>query len=454
MYKGLRRRSTWAMVFGLAAASGAVLSAQDGYGGPSILSRSQGIMNRPSLTPLRFRISGNFNGLYNNGVGVGTPIGTGDTAGFSGGISAHFIRSTRSSQTTFGYTGGYTYLRGVSAGAGRAPQGMNQHLAINHEHRLSRRWTFFTGHSAGMQNHVLESRRVSQNDGAFQNLFSEPYNSYFEPIDSRMVFYSSGAGLHFQKSRRLTMSFDGGLFGARRSNVTLASARGEQAQGEINYQVSRTQTVGLVYSFHHTLFLRQYGESYVHTPLLSYTRMLSPSWNLYLKGGQYRVEADRLRSVAVDPFIAALVGQAFTIEAVHTVATGVALGAGINGRIKRNQGITISFDRAVNTGNGITLTARSTTGAANYQYLGLRNVSFGLGARWGRLDPILASHVRSPLISYGGQSALTYRLNSFMFATTSINSQRVRYTTTNFSRTIWTATAGISVSPGELPLKW
>ena len=445
------------LALGLAGAGlgSGVLSAQNTYGGPNVLSRTAGIMGRPAgLAPLRFRFFGNLSGLYNTGLTTGVTDATGQiaqasTQGFSAGGGAYAINSTRATQTTFGYTGAYSYTRGISQFSG-----VNQHMVVNHERRLSRRWNFFTGHSVGTQSNILEARRVSQRDGAFQNIFNEPYYSYFEPVDSKLAFFSSGAGFQFQKSRRVSISFDGGVFAVRRSGNSLASGRGEQAQAEFSYQISRTQTIGAVYNFNHFYYLRQFGESFVQTPMLTYNRLLNRSWSVFLRGGRYRVESDRLRTVAVDPFIAALVGQSFTVEAFHDVTYGTAFGAGVNGRFNQRHGITVSVDRSVNAGNGLTLTAQSTTFGSHYQFSGRRNFSFGFGAVWAQLEPILDSQTRANFTSYGGEGGMSYRLNSYLYATASLNSQKVRYVGTTFDRNRWTASVGISASPGELPLKW
>ena len=455
MHIGLNRPPRWAglLVLGLSGA-GSALVAQEGYGGPNVLSRSVGIMGRPAgLAPLRFRFFGNLSGLYNTGLTSPVTDATGrialaSTSGFSAGGGAYAVNSTRTSQTTFGYTGAYTYTHGISQFSG-----VNQHLVLNHERRLSRRWGFFTGHSGGTQSNVLEARRVSQRDGAFQNLFSEPYYTYFEPVDSRMQFFSSGAGFHFQKSRRVSISFDGGIFAVHRSD-SLAGARGEQAQAEVSFQISRSQTVGAVYNFNHFHYLKQFGESFVQTPMLNYSRRLNRSWNMYVRGGQYRVESDRLRTVAVDPYVAALVGQSFTVEAFHGISYGTAFGAGVNGQWSQRHGVTVSYDRSINAGNGLTLTAQSETFGGHYQFGGRRNLSYGFGVVWARLEPLLEGQTKATFTSYGGEAGLSYRLNSYLYATASLNSQRVSYVGTEFNRNRWTASVGISASPGELPLKW
>jgi hypothetical protein len=451
----LRRRSGLAgALLCLAALGGSSLQGQTNYGGPNVLSRASSIMGRPAgLAPLRVRFFGSLSGVYNSGltspvIGSTGNVGPASTSGFSAGGGIYSISNTRYSQTTIGYNGTYSYTHGISQFSG-----VNQHLAINYERMLSRRWSFFTGHSAGTQTNVLEARRVSQRDTAFQNLFGDPYYTYFEPVDAKLAFYSSGAGFHFQKSRRLSISFDGGVFAVRR-NGSLADSQGEQAQAEASYQFSRNQSIGVVFGFSHFSFNKQFGESYNLTPMLSYSRRLNRSWSMYVRGGQYRVEADRLRTVPLDPFIAFLTGRTTTVEAFHGVSKGTAFAAGINGQWTQRHGLTVSVDRSISGGNGLTLTAQSETAGAHYQFSGRKNYSFGFGYVFARLQPLLTSQVNANYTSHGGEAGFSYRLNSYLFLTSALNSQRVGYVSTPFGRNRWTASIGIAASPGELPLKW
>jgi hypothetical protein len=149
-----------------------------------------------------------------------------------------------------------------------------------------------------------------------------------------------------------------------------------------------------------------------------------------------------------------LTGQTTTVEAFHGVNRGTAFAAGVNGQWKQRHNLTLSFDRSVNAGNGLTLTAQSQTGGAHYQFGGSRNYTFGFGAVYARLQPLLTSQTNADFTSYGGEAGFTYRLTSYLYLTSSLNSQRARYIGTEFNRNRWTASVGIAASPGELPLRW
>jgi len=83
------------------------------------------------------------------------------------------------------------YAGTYSAGAYR---GLNQDGSLMCERQLTRRWGFFTGHSAGSQSTILGLSRPTTQRNFFEPAFS-PSN---EALDARLRAISSGAGFYFQ----------------------------------------------------------------------------------------------------------------------------------------------------------------------------------------------------------------------------------------------------------------
>ena len=187
-----------------------------------------------------------FNSLHNNPRPV-TPgaVGPLSAAGAhtlfgGGGLTLHRIDARSSLSLSYQATYSKAYSR-----ESNAYQGANQNLNLNYERQLSRRWGFYTGHTAGTQSSILGLVRAT----SARNLFDQAYSASNEALDARLHFLNSGAGVYFQKNSRLTFSMDGGTFIVSRSSQALASSRGERAQGEIAYRTSRSQSVGVMYSF-------------------------------------------------------------------------------------------------------------------------------------------------------------------------------------------------------------
>lgn len=457
---GGRRFSPAAAVAAMALTVGVVeptrLAAQSGYGGPNILSRSAGYQGRGAgPQPLKLRASLNSNFFRTDGAlgfDSGGRLVNGASDGLSGGFSLYGVRVQRRSQTTFGYSGAYNYVRNLGA-----LSGVDQTLVLQHEQQLTRRWGFYTGHHAGTQASVLRARTVGQLN-QFRSNFDEAYVNYYEPVDTHLKFINSNAGFYYQKSSRLAFSMDGGLFTVRRRGTGLASANGERAQGEASYRLGPKSNISVLYNYNHFFFLNSFGESFMHGMQLSYGRRIDRIWSIYLRGGPYRVESERLRSVRVDPFVAQLIGQATTIEAFHAISNGVSAGGGLTGQGRRH-GVNFVYDRSVNPGNGLTLTAMGQSATAYYNYQGLRKASLGGGFFYSALTPLLTGVVESGRNSgdfgaIGGGGGFAYRLSGPLHLMGNVEVARVRYSSTSFNTTRRTASIGVAFSPGELPLRW
>ncbi|MCC6536584.1 MAG: hypothetical protein IT162_03480 [Bryobacterales bacterium] len=439
------------------------LYGQSGYGGPNILSRSSNYIGRgQSVGPIKLRYQLNANYFHSNGlIGVSDSNTQSFTAGAMNGVSIGGglwgTKVSRRSQTTFGYHGMYAHSKSFSA-----INGSDQQMTLQHERTLTRRWGLYTGHSAGAQSTVLRSRTLIAQD-QFRSPFDQTYVNYNEPLDSKLYYLNSNAGLFYQASQRMVVSMDGGLFTVRRVNGPLASVRGERAQGEISYRLNARSSVSLFYNYNHFFFLRSFGESYVHTFQASYARRFSRTWAGYVRGGMFRAESERLRSVAVDPFIASLTGQVATIEAFHGIQRGVTAGAGLTAT-GRHHGLTISYDRSVNPGNGLSLTALGQTFTSYYNYTARRNLTAGGGFFSSQLTPLLQGLDNSTVVggrvrqgqfrSYGVGGGLAYRITSVLFATLNTEVMRLQYNANAFNATGRTLSIGLAYSPGETPLRW
>ena len=421
------------------------------YSGPNILSRwsRQAGAGQPAANRLSayLHASGAYLGGLTGPVSLEDSRGSssGDnsfTTLFGGGLN--LTHTGKRNLITLNYLGNYSRSYSVSNGY----NGVNQNVNLNFEHQLSRRWGFYTGHTAGTQSNILAvSRGFTQS-----NLFDQTYSAAVEALDARLKFFNSGAGFYFQKSSRIAMSFDGGVFSVSRNAVALASSRGERAQGEFSYRLDRRQSIGSYYSYSHFYYPRGFGESFVHSVMLSYTRRLNRSWNLQASGGPYIAQSERTQQIAVDPYIASLTGQTTTLTAFRGTSRGVGVNASLNGLFRR-QSVFTSYRRAIDPGNGITLTSLSDFVNFHYSYQTTRNFSTGVGVYYTQLTPVLEGAERSSQFrSQGGSLNMSYRLHSMVYLTGNVGAQNVKYGGLGFSRLRKVAVIGLAFSPGDLPL--
>jgi hypothetical protein len=360
-----------------------------------------------------------------------------------GGLNVNRIDSR--SAFSLGYQASYSRAFAKNA---NAYQGLNQDLNLNYERQLTRRWGFYTGHSGGTQTSLLGLARPTQQ----RNFFDQSYSAANEALDARLQYFNSGAGVFFQANQRMSFSMDGGYFAVTRTSRALASSRGERAQGEFSYRISRNQSLGAVYSFSHFYYPRGFGETYTHSVMLAMTRMLNRRWTMQLAVGPYRTESERLTSIKVDPFIAALTGQTSAIAVFHGVNQGLGASVSVGTNLRRHSLLT-SYRRGIDPGNGITLTSVNDFGQASWGYQAGRNWSVGASVFVSRLNPLLESATGSANFrSSGSNMNFSYRLTDLVHLTSTFSLQSIYYDKIDVNQVRKALSIGLAFSPGEFSL--
>jgi hypothetical protein len=454
-----------ATIFFLTAATLTAQSPGSGsYAGPSVLSRwsrmgtpaaNRGPMVKAYLTTSYSYLDGLIGPItdFNNpfltnpetapAQAVRIPDSGVHNAFVGGGLNVNRVDSR--SALTLGYQASYAK---VFSSTSDAYKGFNQDLNLNYERQLTRRWGFYTGHSAGTQTTILSLARPTQQ----RNFFDQSYSAANEALDARLNFFNSGAGAYFQANQRLSFSMDGGYFAVTRTSRALASSRGERAQGELSYRLSRNQSIGAVYSFSHFYYPRGFGETYTHSVMLAMTRMLNRRWTLQLAVGPYRTESERLTSIKVDPFIAALTGQTSAIAVFHGVNNGIGASVSLGTNFRRHS-FHASYRRGVDPGNGITLTSVNDYAQGAWGYQGGRNWSLGGSVFMSRLNPLLeAAGGAANFRSNGGFMNFSYRLTNLMHLTSSFGLHSIYYDLIDVNQIRRSLTVGLAFSPGEFSL--
>ena len=141
-----------------------------------------------------------------------------------------------------------------------------------------------------------------------------------------------------------------------------------------------------------------------------------------------------------------------TLTAFRGTSRGVGVNASLNGLFRR-QSVFTSYRRAIDPGNGITLTSLSDFVNFHYSYQTTRNFSTGVGVYYTQLTPVLEGAERSSQFrSQGGSLNMSYRLHSMVYLTGNVGAQNVKYGGLGFSRLRKVAVIGLAFSPGDLPL--
>jgi len=417
---------------------------QPEYAGPAISSRGVGSIFRQPWRPLRFRPFLAINGSYDSGItGVlltadGQPpddssIGGDITAGITG------YQTWKRTLLSLAYSGSYQhYARHTYY------NGSEQSLALTLARQATRRVTFTMREAAG-----IYSRRFGFFDGygyldpAFTNV---PRDELF---DGRTMYLNTLGDLTYQKSARLSFNIAGDGFLVRRRSGALFGVTGYRARADVAYRVSRFSTTGVAYDYSHFEFTKAFGGSDIQTVGLVQSMRLSRWWELSMRLGAARVETLGIARVAIDPVIAAILGQSYGVEAVYRINYMP------NGNIQLTRGfrrasLTLHYQHGVSPGNGLYLTSRMVTGGAGFSYSGLRNWAVSVSGDYSSYSS-LAQNIGNYESKAGGVHA-SRRLGAGLHLTTRAEIRDFAVAGTKFARTMYRLGVGFAYSPGDVPL--
>ena len=418
-----------------------------GFGGPSILSRSNGPSGRTGSNPVAFRpfagVSGNYSTNMNrqdNSSGTAT-LGYRDTLGVTGSVGLQGYKTNERTSTSVDLSLSYFWTK-VSA----VSRGLAESVNITHSRQLSRRVSWYLGASVQSNNRSIGFANSRYSPEPLPEL--TPQSD--EIFDSRITRGNFGTGVTFQKSARLSFSAQVGAFGAERSQKTLADSRGFMGQASMQYSLSRRQYVGASFAYGTFYFPGTYGETRYYSPQAFYGVNLNREWNLNFAAGIFQAHTDRLIRVQLDPFIAQLTGQSSVLEIYSGDNRGFSGEVSLNGNYRR-WGISLAGRRGLMPGNGIYLTSQMTQVNLNVSHTLGRSASFAVYARGAEMKALTQS-IRNGRY-YSGGTSFTYRLTDYLSFASSVGyfktqaaGQRIEYNRLG-------AMAGIYLAPGELPLQ-
>jgi hypothetical protein len=180
-----------------------------------------------------------------------------------------------------------------------------------------------------------------------------------------------------------------------------------------------------------------------------FTTSLGRRWTFSLYGGAYITQVQGLQQVALDPVIAALLGQGTAIQAFYKESvfpTGsVALRANF-----RTSNVTLSYSRSVTPGNGVYLTSRVESADLSYSYTGLRKWNFQVNGGYNTLNTV--GQGLEPYAQYAGGAGITYGLTRSLHVIARYDARQQSIDQYFYRRTSYRATLGLAYSPGDKPL--
>ncbi len=394
--------------------------------------------------PISFRPYFNLSALYSSGAEASVrPDGTlasSNLAGAEAAVGLYGYHGWKRTVVGVNYRGDFRrYNRGTSY------DGTNQLLSLGVTHKPSRKVTVSFRQGAGT---FSQNTGYMGTFGFFDPTFAQiPQN---ELLDTRTDYLSSMGDLTYMRTPRLSFNFGGTGFIVRRHVSAFYGVTGVSARADASYRVTRGSTLAADYFFSHFSYSKVFGAADMHSAGLNYSVRLSSRWELGLRAGVIRMEMLSSGAVAVDPLVAAIIGQSRVFRAFYGITTMGSYSVQLQRRFRRAS-LSARYDHGASPGNGVYLTSRQNTANASYSYTGLRRWSLTASAYYSDMQGI-------------GQEIGSYRTASGGFgASRSISSRNVFFTTRfdvrrylagpQFRRNSYYATVGVAYSPGDVPLR-
>jgi hypothetical protein len=276
---------------------------------------------------------------------------------------------------------------------------------------------------------------------------SLPYDDFLET----MTYYSTtSAGLIYSPNPRLSFSGGGGVSFVRRGFKGLPGVNAYSARGDVAYLMGRDHTIGIDYmytKFHLTRFLDN-GD--LHGIAFNYSTTLGRTWAFGARAGVFRVEVQRVQQVALDPFVAQILGEPRGLSIVHGVFYGIQGGVALSRSFRRFHQISFSASRSVRPAGTTYVTSRSDAVRTTYGYGGISRVSLSVGAGYTRSSSYTLRNRIGEM--YGTHAGVGFNIARGLNMHGGVAIRRTQLDTV--SRTSKSVGVGLSFSPGSIPVSF
>jgi hypothetical protein len=417
------------------------------YGGPAILSRGEApaAMNAAQIDFVPFL---SLLGIYDSGLSGVSVNSQGQLANAaSEGVELDFgisgVHSWKHTKISLNYGGAarqYTRATYYS--------GVDQTLMLGITQQFSRHVRLQLNESAGMFSQAYGLAGLAATVPFDPSTTYTPTTDFF---DNRTVYANTQALLTYQRTARLSFSFGGDGDLTRRRSSALYGVTGADANGDVQYRISRRSTIGANYMYTHFSYNGVFSSSDLHRLSATYGVQISRTWEFSGFGGVTRAETKFPQAVPVDPVIAALLG----ITQGYVVNYSLSYVPSYTGRLSKTfvRGVAyISGGHSMTPGNGLFLTSKMYTATAGYTYTGLRRWSFSLSAGYDR-----STSIGNILGEYADANAglqTSRQITHLVHMVAGITARKYQSGSfTGYNRVIWDARVGLSFSPRDIPLR-
>ncbi len=435
------------IVLACSLASSALAQLGGGYLGPAVLSSgASGVGNRSGqMVDLRFYAG--VNGVYDSSLepvavnSQGQLVTVGGAYGVEANIGLYGTHSWRTALLGVDY-------RGTFREYANFPQysGIDQYLTLGYTWQQSRRYIW----KAQLMGGIL--------DDALGGIGVEPVITTVNPsvltpstllFDSRSYYLQGGLDFTIQQTARTSFTIGGQGFDVWRQSSYLVGVEGYSARGTIEHRLNRNTSVGFSYQRQHFNFPKVFGQADIDTGELFIGSNLGRLWTYTIRAGVFHSEVSGLESVALNPVVAALLGQQTTVQAYYKENVFPSGSANLTRRFK-TAALTFFYSQSVVPGNGVYLTSKNQNGLAQYSYTGIRKLNLSVSGGYNSLSSL--GQGIQPYRTATAGAGLTYSLPLYLHLVARYDYRYQAIEDLAYKNNGYRVTLGLTYSPSKLPL--
>jgi hypothetical protein len=436
------------VVLGCWLASTALAQTGGGYLGPAVLSSgASGVGNR-SGQQVDLRFYAGVQGMYNSSIqpvavdSKGNLVTINGLEGVAANLGLYGTHAWRTAQLGVDYEGNFQAYNGNSA-----YDGINQSLVLGYTLQESRRLSFNGQLIGGILSNALSGIGILVPTPTItSNVVAIPTTLLF---DSRAYYVQGGLDVAYMLSPRTSFTFGGQGFEVWRQSQYLVGMEGYNARGTVEHKLNRNTSVGFTYQRQHFDFPKAFGQADIDTGELFIGTNLGARWQLTVRGGVFHAEVKGLQTVALNPVVAALLGQSSSTQAFYQSNFSPSGQVSLTRKFKMAS-LNFSYAQLVVPGNGVYLTSKADTGSAGYSYTGIRKVSLSVSGGYNNLTSL--GQGIPPYRMYNGGAGMTYTLPYSLHLTGRYDYIYQDIQSADYKHTGYMATVGVTFSPGKVPL--
>jgi hypothetical protein len=415
------------------------------YQGPSILSRDKSLIGERGGKLLDFRYYAEVTGVFDSGLvplitnAQGNLVNVGGAYGVETGFGVIGTRRWKRDKLSLEYKGAYRQYS-----IANVTQGLDQFLNLAYSRRVTERLTLDLKEIAGTSS--LANGSFSYLPLTNTDLFALPANELF---DIRTNFAQSRVDATWQQTARLSFGFGGEGFVVRRSSLLLAGLNGYDARANAAYRLTSRETLTGDYNYAYYDFQRAFGNARLQSVSLGYSIGLSRRYDFSLRAGGIRIDSLGITQVAIDPAIAAIVGENYAnVTSARTNYAPLAEARALR-RFDRSS-LMVAYAMGVSPGNGVYLTSRQTSATAGYSYTGYRRWTFALNSGYSELSSI--GQTLGKYTNVQGGTGVTYKVGRETHIQFRYDYRHYTTQNTIYQKDSNRVSLGLAFSPGETPL--